>query len=125
VRANQINVQIPRSTVPDALYKRLHLRAYKIQMIHELKPSDQVAHTNFTVDMLERIYASHLAPSDYHLFTYLKNWLGSQRFGNSELMEGEKTWLRSHAGVNFSDTRIQKLILRYKFLNSDGDYAEK
>jgi transposase len=35
-----------------------------------------------------------LAPSDYHLFTYLKNWLGSQRFRNNEgLMEGVKTWL--------------------------------
>jgi transposase len=33
-----------------------------------------------------------LAPSDYHLFTYLKNWLGSQCFNNTkELMEGIKT----------------------------------
>jgi hypothetical protein len=37
-----------------------------------------------------------LAPSDYHLFTYLKNCLGSQRFSNNEeLMEGVKTWLSS------------------------------
>jgi transposase len=39
-------------------------------------------------------YIPDLAPSDYHLFTYLKNWLGSQRFrNNEELMEGVKTWL--------------------------------
>jgi hypothetical protein len=29
-------------------------------------------------------YSSHLTPSDYHLFTYLKNWLRSQRFNNKE-----------------------------------------
>jgi transposase len=33
-----------------------------------------------------------LAPSYYHLFTYLKNWSESQRFNNNEeLMEGVKT----------------------------------
>jgi hypothetical protein len=37
-------------------------------------------------------YSLDLAPSDYHLFTYLKNWLLSQRFNNNEeLMEGLKT----------------------------------
>jgi histone-lysine N-methyltransferase SETMAR len=29
-------------------------------------------------------YSPDLAPSDYNLFTYLKNWLGSQRFINNE-----------------------------------------
>jgi histone-lysine N-methyltransferase SETMAR len=28
--------------------------------------------------------SSDLAPSDYHLFTYPKNWLGSQRFSNND-----------------------------------------
>jgi histone-lysine N-methyltransferase SETMAR len=27
-------------------------------------------------------YSHDLAPSDYHLFTFLKNWLGSQRVDN-------------------------------------------
>jgi hypothetical protein len=40
--------------VHDVLYKRLHLRAYKIKMIHALKLSDELACTNFTVDILER-----------------------------------------------------------------------
>jgi hypothetical protein len=44
--------------ISSLLHKRLHLRAYKIQMIHALKPSDQIACTNFDVDMLERIDAS-------------------------------------------------------------------
>jgi hypothetical protein len=47
---------------------------------------------------------------DQPLFTYLKNWLGSQRFNNSEeLMEGVKMWLSSQA-ADFFDTGIQKLI---------------
>jgi histone-lysine N-methyltransferase SETMAR len=31
-----------------------------------------------------------VAPSDYHLFAYLKNWLRSQRFEHNELMECDK-----------------------------------
>jgi hypothetical protein len=69
-------------------------------------------------------YSPDLAPSDYHLFTYL-NWLGSQRFNSNELMEGVKTWLSSQA-ADFFDAGIQKLLPRYeKCLNSGGDYIEK
>jgi hypothetical protein len=47
-------------------------------------------------------YRSDLAPSDYYLFTYLKNWLRSRRFNNNdELMEGVKTWLSSEAADVF------------------------
>jgi hypothetical protein len=35
-------------------------------------------------------YIPDLAPSDYHLFIYLKNWLGSQCFDNNELIEGAR-----------------------------------
>jgi hypothetical protein len=46
---------------------------------------------------------SAVASSDYHLFTYLKNWLRSQRFNNNneELMEGVETWLSSQAANSF------------------------
>jgi histone-lysine N-methyltransferase SETMAR len=45
-----------------------------------------------------RPYSPDLAPSNYHLFTYLKNWMGSQSFNNNEeLTEGVKTWLSSRA----------------------------
>jgi hypothetical protein len=41
-------------------------------------------------------YSPDLTPGDYQLFTYMKNWLGSQRFNNNEeLMEGVKPWLSS------------------------------
>jgi hypothetical protein len=34
-------------------------------------------------------YSPDFAPTDYHLCTYPKNWLGSQRFSNNEeLIEG-------------------------------------
>jgi hypothetical protein len=67
-------------------------------------------------------YSPDLTPSDYHLFTYLKDWLGSQRFNNNEqLMEGVKSWLSSQA-ADFFDTSIQKFIPRHdKCLNSGGD----
>jgi hypothetical protein len=62
--------------------------------------------------------------SDCHLFTYLKNWLASQRFKNNEFMEDVKTWLSSQT-ADFFDTGVQKLIPRYdKCLNSGGDYVQ-
>jgi hypothetical protein len=54
-------------------------------------------------------YSPDLAPSDYHLFTYLKNWLRSQSFNNNEWMQGVKTWLSSQA-ADFCCTGIQNLI---------------
>jgi histone-lysine N-methyltransferase SETMAR len=71
-------------------------------------------------------YSPDLAPSDYDLFTCLKNWLGLQCFSsNEELVEGVKTWLSSQAADVF-DTGMQKLIPRYdKCLSSGGDYVDK
>jgi hypothetical protein len=66
-----------------------------------------------------------LSPSDYHLFTYLKNLLVSQRFkNNEELMEVVKKLLSSQA-ADFVDTGRQKLIPRYKCLSSVGDCVKK
>jgi hypothetical protein len=43
-------------------------------------------------------YSPDLTLSDHSLFTYLKNWLESQRFNNNEeLTEGVKMWLSSQA----------------------------
>jgi histone-lysine N-methyltransferase SETMAR len=57
------------------------------------------------------LYSPNLAPSDYHLCTYLKNRLRSRFNNNDELMGGVKTWLSSQAADIF-DTGIQKLIPR-------------
>jgi hypothetical protein len=71
-------------------------------------------------------YIPDLAPSDCHLFTYQKNWLGSQCFNsNKELMEDIKTWL-SPRMVDFFDTGLQKRIPQYdRFLNSGDNYIVK
>jgi histone-lysine N-methyltransferase SETMAR len=71
-------------------------------------------------------YSPDRAPSYCHLFTYLKNWLRSQRSNNNvELIVGAKTWPSSEA-VDFFATGIQTLIPRYdKCHNSGGDYVEK
>jgi hypothetical protein len=45
-----------------------------------------------------------LAPSDCHLFVYLKNWLWSQHFNNNE-----ESMERSSQAANVFDTGIQKL----------------
>jgi hypothetical protein len=51
-----------------------------------------------------------LALSGNHLFIYMKNSLGSQRFfNNEEFMEGVETWLSSQV-ADLVDTGIQKLI---------------
>jgi hypothetical protein len=71
---------------------------------------------------------SHSLPtlSNNNLFTYLKNWLGSQNFkNNDELMEGVNTWLSSRV-VDFFDTGIQKCIPQFdRCLSSSGVYNEK
>jgi histone-lysine N-methyltransferase SETMAR len=54
-------------------------------------------------------YSPDLAPSCYNLFTYMKNWLGSQCCNNNELMECVKMWLSSQA-ADFFDTDMDKLI---------------
>jgi hypothetical protein len=71
-------------------------------------------------------YSLDLAPSEFHLVIYLKNWLPSQRFNSDEvMMESVKTWLSAKA-ADFTVTGIQKLIPRYdKCLNSGDDYVEK
>jgi transposase len=69
-------------------------------------------------------YSPDLPPSDYHLFTHLKNWLGSWCFNNDEQMEGVKTWLSLQV-INFFHIDIQKLIPLYNCLNFGGDYVKK
>jgi histone-lysine N-methyltransferase SETMAR len=70
-------------------------------------------------------YSTDLAMSDYHLFTYLRNCLGSQSFNNKDLIEDSKTWLSSQV-ADFLHTGIQKRIPQYdKCLNYGGDYVEK
>jgi hypothetical protein len=51
-----------------------------------------------------------LDPSDYHLLTYLKKWLGSQFFNNNlEIINGVKIW-QSLQAPDFSDQTYKNLF---------------
>jgi 2-polyprenyl-6-methoxyphenol hydroxylase-like FAD-dependent oxidoreductase len=71
-------------------------------------------------------YSPDLAPSDYHLFTKMKVWLGTQRFHTKEeLMAGVNKWLHN-LSAPFFDKGLQKVVSRYETcLNVDGNYMEK
>ena len=71
-------------------------------------------------------YSPDLAPSDYHLFTMMKVWLGpSVPTTNEELMDGVSNWLHNFAAP-FFDEALQKLVSQYdKCLNMDVNYVEK
>lgn len=54
------------------------------------------------------------APSDYRLFTRLKEALGGKRFeNNEELQQFTKAWLKGVAG-DIYESGIQKLIPQYR-----------
>ncbi|GBM86327.1 hypothetical protein AVEN_17874-1 [Araneus ventricosus] len=67
-----------------------------------------------------------LAPSDFHLFLKLKEFLGGKRFGSDEELENAvTTWLNKLAAEEY-DMGILKIVDRYdKCLNVGGDYIEK
>jgi hypothetical protein len=71
-----------------------------VVLFHDNARPHPVARTRSMLEHLNWVlfdhspYSHDAAPSDYHLFTNLKNWLQSQRSRNNEqLMEGVKTWL--------------------------------
>jgi hypothetical protein len=62
---------------------------------------------SYVTTLLTAPYSPDLAPSDYHLFMYLKNWLKSQCLNNNkEFMKGVKTWPSSQV-AGFFDRGIQ------------------
>ncbi|KAJ4448812.1 hypothetical protein ANN_00203 [Periplaneta americana] len=70
-------------------------------------------------------YSPDLAPSDFHLFIKLKDFLGGTRFGSDELKKTVNTWLNELVAEEYN-TGILKLVNRYdKCLNVGGDYVEK
>jgi hypothetical protein len=103
-----------------------------VVLLHDSVRPHAAAHNralleHFNWELFHRLpYSPVLAPSDYHLFTYLKGWLGSQHFSsNEELMEGVKMWLSSQV-TQISLTGIWKLIPQYdKSLNSSSYSVEK
>ena len=71
-------------------------------------------------------YSPDLAPSDYHIFNKLKEFLGGQRFENEEqVQEAVEKWFRVVERKVY-DEGIQKLVPRLqKCIDLNGDYVEK
>jgi histone-lysine N-methyltransferase SETMAR len=71
-------------------------------------------------------YSPDLAPSDFHLFPKLKEFLGGRRFkGDEEVNDAVKEWLNGLAAEVYEEG-IQKLVTHYdKCLKVGGDYSEK
>jgi hypothetical protein len=65
------------------------------------------------------------APSDFHMFPKVKEFLGGRRFkSDEEVKDAVKEWLNGLTAVY--DEGMQKLVTRYdKCLNVGGDYVEK
>jgi hypothetical protein len=64
--------------------------------------------------------------SDYHLFTYLTNWLRSQHFNNNqELTEGIKNVVELTYGRLLWHRHTKTYSRHEKCLSSSGDYVEK
>ncbi|GBM12380.1 hypothetical protein AVEN_211565-1 [Araneus ventricosus] len=71
-------------------------------------------------------YSPDLAPSDFHFFLQLKEFLGCKGLGSDEELEKAVTaWLNELPAEEY-DTGILKLVDRYdKCLNVGDDYVEK
>jgi histone-lysine N-methyltransferase SETMAR len=91
--------------------KRHGLLTCGLVLLHDNATHIPALLEHFNWELFDRSPCSpDLALSDYHLFTYLKNWLGSEYFSNNEkLLVGVKMWLSSQV-ADFFDTGIQKLI---------------
>jgi histone-lysine N-methyltransferase SETMAR len=70
-------------------------------------------------------YSPNLAPSDFHLFPKLKEFLGGRSFKSDETVkDAVKAWLNGLAAEVY-DEGIQKLVTRSDMcLNVGGDYVE-
>ncbi|GFU43387.1 mariner Mos1 transposase [Trichonephila clavipes] len=82
---------------------------------------------SFDWEVLDHVpYSSDLAPSDFHLFRYLKHNLGGKRFsGNEEVKAAVNSWLHDQTADLFKEG-FKNLVLRYaKCINKLGNYVEK
>jgi hypothetical protein len=112
--------------------KRRGMLTYSVVLLHDSACPHAAACTralleHFNGELFDHPpYSPDVTPSNYHLFAYLKNWLGSQCFNNNdEFMEGVRTWLSSQM-ADYFDAGIQICIPRYdKCLSSGSDYVEK
>ncbi|GFS66285.1 DUF4817 domain-containing protein [Trichonephila clavipes] len=106
VRQAAQELQMPRSTIHDVLHKRLRLTAYKVQILHAIKPDDYAKRYEFAVDMLHRLdadehFLNRILFSDESMFhvsgMVIKH---NVRFGGSEQPHAVLELQRSSEKVN-------------------------
>jgi hypothetical protein len=82
IRKSSREMQIPRSTVHKVVCKRLHLYAYKVQIVQALKPADYDSHSDFAIEMPDCIhhdncYLDSMMFSDESIF-HLSGYVNKQ-----------------------------------------------
>ena len=76
--------------------------------------------------IIHRPYSPDLAPSDYHLFTHLKEHMGGMRFDDDDKVKEQVKHYLNELAASFYDTGIQKLPEWLKKCNKcNGDFIEK
>ncbi|KAJ4433931.1 hypothetical protein ANN_16250 [Periplaneta americana] len=106
--------------------KRRGMLSREVVLLHDNARPHTAASTRELLDQFDweifdhPPYSPDLAPSDFHLFTKLKDFLGGTRFGSDEeLKKTVNTWLNELAAEEYH-TGILKLVNRYdKCLNED------
>jgi hypothetical protein len=80
VRTASRELALPKFTVHDVLHKRLKLCAYKLQLLHEVKPDDKPKRATFAAHILQRMEIDNILANvlfsdeaTFHLWEYVKN----------------------------------------------------
>jgi hypothetical protein len=104
----------------------LGYRKIRARWVPRLLAEDhKVQRKAITSEMLRRYQDSpDLAPSDYHLFSFVKNQIRGQHYETNDAL---RTAVRLRAaGTEFYHTEIFKLPERWeKRVQRNGDYVEK
>jgi histone-lysine N-methyltransferase SETMAR len=104
----------------------------KVLLHHDNARPHTGLHTRETIVQLQWIvlphtpYSPHLAPSNYHLFSPLKDEIRGKKFEDDEEVISEvKRWLQQRL-AEWHDEGIQALTSRWRrAIDSEGDYVEK
>lgn len=59
-------------------------------------------------------YSPDLAPSDFHLFTFLKTYISGKKFQTDEKVKQEVLKWRKEMTVEFYEEGIKKLVPQFK-----------
>jgi histone-lysine N-methyltransferase SETMAR len=71
-------------------------------------------------------YSPNLAPSDFHLFPAMKEFLGGRCFkSDGEVKHAVREWLNGLAAEVYDDGMQKRVTRSDKHLNISGDYVEK